>query len=305
EVDEDAVASILTKITNRLINFNASYSGYGDSQFAGLHLDLEPQGSSEWDTTTAAGKRDLLEELLEAYVDIRAHLDTNGLTTFPIYADIPFFWDKLPADGGSVGWADSSDRDNWYAAIDIPLDGVSVMTFSKDTYTGLATATEYERDGPLAEARVAIQPKCGPDELWPTLLHFYAVMHQLEVNLGPTEAVDIENYAFWRYALSNCGIEVGPPIAVTSVATGTGALPWPPEAGGTGGTIGTDPVLVFPGVPAHLHKVRTATSVRGPWTELVQLRTTHPAEPEMFCVPVPAQGPRRFWQVVVVPEAQE
>ena len=25
-------------------------------------------------------------------------------------------------------------------------------------------------------------------------------MHQTEINLGPTEAIDIENYGFWRYA---------------------------------------------------------------------------------------------------------
>lgn len=300
--DPAEMTSLLTKITNRLVNFNNSYAADPASQFDALHLDLEPQGLPEWDSGTPADKRDLLDDLLQAYLDIRNHLDTAGLTAIPLYADIPFSWDKLPVDGGSVGWADATDRDTWFAAIDVPLDGVSVMTFSKDTYPELADATDYERSGPLAEARVAIQPKCGPDELWPTLLHINAIIHQLETNLGPTEAVDLENYAFWRYSIETCGIEVGPPIAVDWPLPGTGALPWPPDAGGTGGVDGDDPVLVFPGIPGMLHTVRAASAPRGPWTELIQLRTTHPTEPEMFRVPVPANGPRRFWTVETTPE---
>lgn len=297
--DAGEMASILTKITNRLVNFNAAYAGDSASQFDALHLDLEPQGLAEWDSGTPAVKRALLDDLLQAYVDIRNHLDTAGLTTFPIYADIPFSWDKLPADGGSIGWADASDRDGWFAAIAIPLDGISIMTFSKDTYSELADATDYERSSPLAEARVAIQPKCGPDELWPSLLHIHAVIHQLETNLGPTEAVDLENYAFWRHAIETCGIEVGPPvvIGISLPSTGTGALPWPPTAGGTGGVEGDDPVLEFAGLPGYRHTVFTSTDPRGPWQEVVELRATHDTEPEMFRVPVPAQGPRRFWIV--------
>lgn len=300
--DPVEVTNILGKITNRLITFNAGSTPA--EQFDALHLDLEPQGLAEWDGGTPADKRGLLDDLLQAYVDIRDLLDTAGLTTVPIYADIPFSWDKLPTDGGSIGWADATDRDNWFAAIDVPLDGVSVMTFSKDNFADLADATDYERTGPLAEARVAIQPKCGPGELWPTLLHFHAVMHQLEINLGPTEAVDLENYGFWRYAIDHCGVEVGPPIVISwpAIATGSGALPWPPGVGGTGGVIGTDPVIHFPGVPGMVHTVRTAGGLSGNWTDLIQLRTTHPEEPEMFLIPVRAQGPQRFWTVESVPD---
>ncbi|MCP5532687.1 MAG: hypothetical protein H7A49_09705 [Akkermansiaceae bacterium] len=293
--DPAEITSILGKITNRLINFNNSQPAA--SRFDALHLDLEPQGLPEWDSGTPADKRDLLDDLLQAYTDIRAHLDTAGFTTFPIYADIPFSWDKLPVDGGSIGWTDATDRDNWFADVDAQIDGVSVMTFSKDNFADLADATEYERTGPLAEARVAIQPKCGPGELWPSLLHINAVIHQLETNLGPTEAVDLENYAFWRHAIETCGVTVGPPIIVSWPVSGTGALPWPPTVGGTGGVDGDDPVLVFPGYADKLHIIHTAADLRGPWQELIRLRTSHPNESEMFRVPVPAQGPRRFWML--------
>lgn len=147
--DPVEVDNILNKISNRLIDFNAAATPA--EQFDALHLDLEPQGLPEWDSGTPAEKRDLLDNLLEAYVDIRSLLDSEGLTGFPVYADIPFFWDKLPVDGVSVGWTDVADRDAWFTAIDAQLDGVSVMTFSKDNYPDLATATEYERMGPLAE----------------------------------------------------------------------------------------------------------------------------------------------------------
>ncbi len=303
--DPAEVANWLGKITNRLINFNASHAGEPAKQFDALHLDLEPQGLPEWDGGSPADKRDLLDDLLQAYTDIRSHLDTAGLAGLPIHADIPFFWDKLPADGGSVGWADASDRDGWFAAIDAQLAGVSLMTFSKDTFTALDEATDYERSGVLSEARVAIQPKCGPDELWPSLLHVNSVIHQLESNLGPAEAVDLENYGFWRYSIEECGIEVGPPIAVDWPSTGTGALPWPPAVGGTGGVDGDDPVLVFPGIPGHVYTVRSAESPRGPWKVLVQLQPTHPGEPEMFRVPVPARGPRGFWTVESTARSQD
>lgn len=116
--DTAEVDNIINKITNRLITFNAGSTPA--QQFDALHLDLEPQGLPEWDSGTSADKRDLLDDLLQVYVDIRDHLDTEGLTGFPIYADIPYFWDKLPVDGGSVGWADAAERDAWFTAVDAP-----------------------------------------------------------------------------------------------------------------------------------------------------------------------------------------
>ena len=66
-----------------------------------------------------------------------------------MYADIPFSWDKLPADGGSIGWTNATDRNNGHAGLAGPLDGFSIMTFSKDSFAAVETATDYERSRKL------------------------------------------------------------------------------------------------------------------------------------------------------------
>ncbi len=201
--DPAEVINIKNKITNRLINFNMGMGSNDARKFDALHLDLEPQGLAAWATPVA--KRALLTDLLNAYLDIRAHLDTAGFTAMPIYADIPFFFDKLPVDGGSVDWADATDRDNWFAAVNAVLDGVSIMTFSKDNATALEVATAYERGAIPDNARIAIQPKIGPTHLWLNVTEFNVALHELEGDLPSTECTDIENYAFWRHAHATTG----------------------------------------------------------------------------------------------------
>ncbi|NCF94873.1 MAG: hypothetical protein GWQ05_28530, partial [Verrucomicrobiaceae bacterium] len=78
------------------------------AQFDALHLDLEPQSLDDWSTASDAGKRVYLYHLLDAFIDIRAALDAGGYGSLPIYADIPFTWDKIP---GSIGWTSPADRD--------------------------------------------------------------------------------------------------------------------------------------------------------------------------------------------------
>ena len=57
-----------------------------------------------------------------------------------LWPDLPVWYDKLPVDGGSVGWADAVDRNTWYAAIGIPLNGVSIMAFERDTFSSIDNA---------------------------------------------------------------------------------------------------------------------------------------------------------------------
>ena len=45
----------------------------------------------------------------------------------PIFADLPTYIDILPADGGAVGWADATDRDDWYAAVHATVNGITVL----------------------------------------------------------------------------------------------------------------------------------------------------------------------------------
>ena len=291
----DDVPSILTKITNRLISFNAAVTPA--SQFDALHLDLEPQGSDEWSdalpAVAPAVKRGLLQDLYNAYGAIRDHLDDAGLTAMPIYADIPYTWDKLPVDGGSIGWADAADRDAWFADIAGVLDGISIMTFSKDTFPEVDTATSYERSGALTgKARVGIQPKCGPAPLlWPTILHFNSVMNECEAAYGPTGATDLENYAFWRHGIATTLPSVGDPIIATLGGSG-GALPW----GTSGG------VIIFDGLPGFLYTVRHGTDPGQITQEITSVRTTTDHDAEILKVPVTASGPRGFWRVERMPD---
>ena len=282
--DPVEMASILNKITTRLINFDASLGVATASKFDALHLDLEPQGLPLWDTGTPAIKRGLLEDLYDAYFDIRALLNSAGLTAMPIYADIPFTWDKLPVDGGSVGWADAADRDLWFANVASVLSGISIMTFSKNNFTDIDAAIAYERSGAMTgKARVGLQPKVGAGTLWPTILHFNSVMNVCESAYGPTGATDLENYAFWRHAIATTTPSLSSPISAT--LEGVVAI--------SGGS----PVLVFDGLPGHLYKIRYGTHPSEVNQIIRSVRTTNVHDAEILKVPVTANGPRGFWVV--------
>jgi len=278
--DPSFMTSLLNKVTNRLINFNNSLADNAE-KFDALHLDLEPQGLALWDGGTPAVKRALLDDLLAAYLDVRAHLDTAGFTDMPIYADIPFFWDKLPVDGGSVGWLTAADRDTWFTDVAAVLDGVSIMTFSKDNFASLDAAIDYERTtGMPGEARVGIQPKVGPSELWLNIGEFITVMWEAEAAYGYTGATDIENYGFWRHAIATTGILP----AITGVVE---VAPDPDTGGG---------VVILHGVPGHLYIVRQSTGL-GRWDELTRLRMQVAGDAR---IPFKTDRASKFFQVEIV-----
>lgn len=140
-----------------MIDFNAGFPSDPAAHLKAVHLDVEPQGSAPWDGISGAVKRGLLEVLLNVYIGVRAHLDANGHATTSIYADIPYPWDKIP---GSIAWIDPADRDAWCTAVGTAREGLSIMTFSKDTVSELEVATAYERSGSLVQHfRIGIKPK--------------------------------------------------------------------------------------------------------------------------------------------------
>jgi hypothetical protein len=248
--------------------------------FDALHLDVEPQQLPLWDTGTPADKRALLDDLYNAYVDIRTLLDTSGYTNLPLYADIPFFWDKLPADGGSVGWTNAADRDSWYASLGGPLAGVSVMTFSKDSFASIETATQYERVAVASNfARIAIQGKVGPAEVWTNFPLFAGALTQLDEAYGPGEATDIENLGLWRYALSTYG-----PVLTSSPAISVylGA--------------NSEVSILFPGVPGSTYTVKATTNFTT-WHDGPELRIGSTQDVEILNHPVDPDGPFRALRV--------
>ena len=191
--------NLLNKITTRVIDFNTLPGRTTPEKFKAVHLDLEPQQLAAWDAGTAADKRNYLELLLDTYTEVRAHLDTSGHPGIGVYADLPVWFDKLPVDGGSVGWADAADRDDWYAAIGVPLAGVSMMAFERDTFSNIDGAVDYERNNiPGATVRTAIQADVGVGDTWADIGEFKSMMDTLEDEYGFGGAVDVENYRLWR-----------------------------------------------------------------------------------------------------------
>ncbi len=202
------ITNYLDKISERLIDFNDAFTGEPAKQFDALHLDIEPQQTPPYQGGSAADKRAVLEDLLNCYVAIRNHLDVNGYAHIPVYADLPYTWDKIP---GSIGWAGAPDRDAWFASLKDHLAGITIMTFSKDTAPELDVATAYERDGVLdGFSRIAIQPKVGvvdpPNIIWPDYPTFNGVLNDLEDLIEEDEATDIENLGLWRHAIDTTGL---------------------------------------------------------------------------------------------------
>lgn len=283
-VDDPAhILSLLNKITTRLIDFNDSVGA--TSKFDALHLDIEPQQLASW--STPANKRALLSDLAAAYAAIRSHLDDAGFNSLPIYADINFSWDKLPDDGGSVGWADASDRDAWYAGLGADLDGLTIMTFSKTTAPALATATAFERSGVFpGTVVVGMQPRTGVGQTWPNHTSFYSVMSQLETDIGTAEATDIENYAFWRHAVATF-LPTYPALPQIHTLA---------EVNGGGGTGGVIVVHVRPGYK-YVFEENDDLSQASRWSEVKTFTTDYPDRIERFEHPVPMKGPRNFWRI--------
>lgn len=294
---------LVENVQERLIDFNNTPGMPATERFTGLHLDLEPQSLEYWqDTATEADKRLMLEQLRDAYADIRAALDAAGFAGFPIYADIPYTWDKMPAphpDAGSIGWASASDRDGWFAAISAQLTGISIMTFSasKDTLPELADATEYERMSGFfgGTVHVAVQPKVGPGEIWPTYPTFSAIVVGLETAYGEAH---VENYAFWRQAYEEYGPVIIKPCFNVAVAH---AEPSVINNGNGGGGV------IIVGNPGYIYRLKHSITLGdNSWKDAGE-RRLDPQDGHHQSVEFPVQfaGPRGFWIVSETAEGDE
>ncbi|MDF7825878.1 hypothetical protein P4B35_17750 [Pontiellaceae bacterium B12227] len=189
-------ASFLDKITERLINFNAGRPAA--EQFDGLHLDIEPQALTEFKDGTPTEKRDYLNLLRDTYAAVRTHFVTNGFPDFPVYADLPVWFDS----SSSIGWTGTAERDAWFDAISTNLTGVSLMPFDRGTFSNIDSGVSWERANITnATVRVGLESDIGSGGTWPTSLDFNAMMETLETNYGTDEATDIQAYAIWRQAL--------------------------------------------------------------------------------------------------------
>lgn len=202
--------SLLTKIDQRVLNFNSAPGRTGPEKFDALHLDIEPQALPNWSALTSAEKRDHLLLLRDTYAAIRAHLVTSGVPTFPVYADLPVWFDRLPVDGGQIGWTNAADRNQWFTNIAASLTGYTLMAFDQSSFTAITNSVAWEMTNGIAtQVRVAIEADVGATNTWINLPAFNAMLETLEDNYGQTRAVDIQSYVKWREAIA-----AGPVIPV-------------------------------------------------------------------------------------------
>jgi hypothetical protein len=198
----------LDKITQRVINFNAGQTAAG--QFDGLHLDIEPQALNEFKDGTPTEKRDYLNLLRDTYAAVRTHFVTNGLPDFPVYADLPVWFDS----SSSVGWTDTAERDAWFEAISTNLTGISLMPFARNSFSNIDDGVSWERANITnATVRIGLESDIGSSGTWPTSLDFDAMMETMESNYGTDEATDIQAYAIWHQklvdeAIGSVGVEL-------------------------------------------------------------------------------------------------
>ncbi|WP_193212136.1 hypothetical protein [Luteolibacter marinus] len=267
----------LTKISERVIDFNNAPGRLPAEKFDGLHLDIEPQaltGPDGWSAQSATGKRDYLFLLRDTYAAVRAHFTGAGLPDFPVYADLPVWFDNLPVDGGSVGWTDAAERDAWFDDIAVSLTGVSLMPFERDTFSLIDNGVAWERANITgAGIRIGIETDIGSAATWPLVPDFNAMLATLESAYGIDEAVDIQSYSHWRQALID--------QAFASVSLAMLASPGSKQAD-----------LQFDGEAGRTYVIYHTLDFCA-WQELLRHRATGPGP---VTVPVEMDQGRGFWK---------
>jgi len=268
-------AGFLMKISERVIDFNNAPGRTAAQKFDGLHLDIEPQALGEWSGLSAAGKRNYLLLLRDTYAAVRQHLTNEGAPAFPVYADLPVWFDNLPVDGGSIGWSGAAERDQWFADIAVSLTGISLMAFERTTLSSISNGVAWERANISgADVRVGLEADVGAGLTWATLADFNVMIENVEGAFGPGDAVEIQSYTLWREAIA-----AGPIVSVAvafhyALALGSGDISFDTETNWT--------YLVH-------HTIDLCA-----WQEIQRVKA---AETGSVKLPVRLREPRGFWRV--------
>jgi len=192
---------LLTKITERVLDYNGAAGRTVPEKFDALHLDIEPQGLPEWSSLSAIQKRDYLNLLRDTFAEVRQHFVNAGQPTFPVYADLPVWFDNYP--GGSIGWVSAVERNQWFSDVASSLTGITLMPFDRLTFSSIDNGVAWERTNITgATVRVGLEADVGPGLTWPGVPDFNNMMATLESNYGANGAVDIQSYTLWREAIA-------------------------------------------------------------------------------------------------------
>jgi len=186
---------LLNKIQSRLIDYNNSRVDPAE-HFDAVHLDIEPHTTTAWDDGTPTTKRDLLLDLSTTYSAVRSLLDAGGQSHLKIYADIPVWYDS----SSSIGWSSSAQRDQWFADIATPLDGLSMMAYERSTLSSIVSGVTYEANNFAGEVRVGLNNKeIGSDDTFEDFGEYTAMVEALAGDL-PISIDGIDHHTFYLLA---------------------------------------------------------------------------------------------------------
>ena len=131
---------------------------------------------------------------------MRQFLTDAGFPGFPIYADLPVWFDNL---SGSIGWASATERDNWFDNVSASLTGITLMPFDRDTFSSIDNGVSWERTNiTAAQVRCGIEADIDAGATWPSVPAFNDMMSTMETAYGTSGAVDIQSYRLWREAIA-------------------------------------------------------------------------------------------------------
>ena len=186
-------------LQRRIADFHAATPP--DAWFDGVHLDIEPHALADWSALPPSDKRRRLAELAAAYAHVRDWLDTHGFSALTLRSDIATWYDNLPpalGGTGSVGWTSVADRDYYFQDLCDVLDGVTLMTYERDSVASIQSGAAWERANMPCEVRASVDTWVGPGATWPDVEQMITVASGVEDAWGTGEGLDLHHWASFR-----------------------------------------------------------------------------------------------------------
>lgn len=187
--------SLLQLVHERVVQFNEACADAA-GRFDGVALDIEPHATSQWKTATPDERRAMLEEFLATCAALRDFLDAHGGRELTISAALACWLDRLPADGGRIGWKSATDRDEWFARLGRSVTSISLMAYERSRPDLIFDAVAWERAHFPGRTVTALRARLG--EEWKSLLDLERVLPEVEA--ASATGVDLENYELLRLA---------------------------------------------------------------------------------------------------------
>lgn len=172
-------ASISNLVQTNVVAFNNTRTDPRE-QFDGVHLDIEPHGSTAWNNGTSTEKRDLLYLLRDTYAAVRTLLDDGGYPEVEIYADLPVWYDSTT----NINWT-RAEKNQWFDDIATNLDGITLMAFERSTLSSIQTGVSWEVANFNADVRIGLNAaEIGPGNTFEDFDAMMALAEEIETFYG-------------------------------------------------------------------------------------------------------------------------